>query len=107
MIDNRIHSCILSEEEIHKTETEIKYEGYIARQKIEVQRFKKMEKKKIPALFDYDSMDSIGCEAKEKLKKIRPESIGHASRIPGISSCDLSLLAVQIEKYCRTTPKKQ
>ena len=105
LLENGLHSCELSDEEIHKTETEIKYEGYIARQKLDVQRFKKMEKKKIPESTNYDSLEGLGVEAKEKLKKIRPESIGSASRIPGISSCDLSLLAVHIEKSSRSQLK--
>jgi len=60
-----------------------------------------LEKRKIPAGINYDEISGIGREAKEKLKKIRPESIGHAARIPGISSCDLSLLAVFIEKKAK------
>lgn len=100
-IDKGLHSGNLNEDEIHKAETEIKYEGYIARQKIEVQKFKKMEKKKIPESIDYDALEGVSKEAREKLKKIMPVSIGNASRIPGISSCDLSLLAVYLEKNAR------
>ena len=55
---------------------------------------------------NYDEAPGIGREAKEKLKKIQPESIGHAARIPGISSCDLSLLAVFIEKKTKDALKK-
>ncbi len=102
LLENHLHSSDLTDEEIHKVETEIKYEGYIKRQKTDVQKFKKMEKKKIPASTDYDSLSGISLEAKEKLKKIRPESIGHASRIPGMSLCDLSMLAIHIERTART-----
>ncbi|MFA7255460.1 MAG: tRNA uridine-5-carboxymethylaminomethyl(34) synthesis enzyme MnmG, partial [Candidatus Omnitrophota bacterium] len=98
LLSNGLHSCSLSEDEIHSVETEIKYEGYIAQQRREVRKFSKLEKKKIPANLNYDQVPGIGREAKEKLKKIQPESIGHAARIPGISSCDLSLLVVFIEK---------
>lgn len=98
LVSNNLHSSCLSDDEIHKVETEIKYEGYIVQQNSEVARFKKLEKKKIPASFDYNEMKGISREAKEKLKKIRPESIGQASRIPGISSCDLSLIAVAIKR---------
>ena len=101
LVSNGLHSSMLSDDEIHRVEAEIKYEGYIAQQKREVQKFAKLEKRKIPSELDYDEAPGIGREAKEKLKKIRPESIGHAARIPGISSCDLSILAVFIEKKIR------
>jgi len=102
-IDNGLHSCDLSEDEKHCVETEIKYEGYIAQQWREVQKFSKLEKRKIPASLRYEEVPGIGREAKEKLKKILPESIGQAARIPGISSCDLSILAVFIEKKEKTS----
>ncbi|OQA41443.1 MAG: tRNA uridine 5-carboxymethylaminomethyl modification enzyme MnmG [Candidatus Omnitrophica bacterium ADurb.Bin314] len=98
LTDNKIHSSKLDDNEAHYLETEIKYEGYIARQMIEVKNFKKVEKRKIPDEVDYDTVNGIGREAKEKLKQIKPDSIGQASRIPGISSCDLSLLAVHIAR---------
>ncbi len=98
---NDLHSSILKDDEIHRVESEIKYEGYIAQQKTEVKKFLKLEKKKIPEDLDYEKMPGIGREAKEKLKKIRPESIGHAARISGISTCDLSILAVFIEKTAK------
>lgn len=95
---NNLHLSNLDDESIHKLETHIKYEGYIARQFIEVNKFKRLEKRLIPETVDYNSLQGISREAKEKLIKIRPMSIGQASRIPGISSCDLSLLAVHIER---------
>jgi tRNA uridine 5-carboxymethylaminomethyl modification enzyme len=106
LISNGLHFSNLSEDEIHCVETEIKYEGYIGQQRREVHKFSKLEKRKIPASLNYDDVPGIGREAKEKLKKIQPESIGHAARIPGISSCDLSLLAVYIEKMAQTASKK-
>jgi tRNA uridine 5-carboxymethylaminomethyl modification enzyme len=106
LVLNGLHSCSLSDDEVHSVETEIKYEGYIAQQRREVQKFSKLEKRKIPSNLNYDEAPGIGREAKEKLKKIQPESIGHAARIPGISSCDLSLLVVFIEKKNKETPKK-
>jgi len=106
LLQNNLHSTELSEDEIHCVETEIKYEGYIAQQKSEVQKFSKLEKRKIPAGLNYDEVPGIGREAKEKMKKILPESIGHAARIPGISSCDLSLLAVFIAKLAKENPNR-
>jgi tRNA uridine 5-carboxymethylaminomethyl modification enzyme len=105
LFDNKLHSCELSDGEIHVVETEIKYEGYISQQITEVKKFKKLEKKKIPENIDFDEVRGLGREARDKLKKIRPESIGQACRIPGISSCDLSLLSVFIEKSVKTKPE--
>ena len=101
LISNGLHSTRLSDDEIHRVECEIKYEGYIAQQKTEVRKYSKLEKRKIPSGLNYDEVSGIGREAREKLKKIQPETIGQATRIPGLSSCDLSLLAVFIEKKAR------
>ncbi len=92
----------LSEQQERKVEIEIKYEGYATRQLDEIKRFKRIEKRHIPETIDYSQIRGISREAAEKLARIRPLSIGQASRIPGISSCDLSLLAVYIQKLsCR------
>jgi tRNA uridine 5-carboxymethylaminomethyl modification enzyme len=99
---NDLHSQLLNEEEIMIVENEVKYAGYISRQISEVKKFRKMEHKKIPEQFDFQSLKSLRFEAREKLSKIRPDSIGQASRIPGISSCDLSLLAVHIDKFYKS-----
>jgi tRNA uridine 5-carboxymethylaminomethyl modification enzyme len=101
ILSNNLHSSSLTESEIEIVESEIKYEGYITRQIAEIKKFKRLEHKKIPDDFDFNLLKGIGCEAKEKLSKIRPDSIGHASRIPGISPCDLSLIAIHLEKYYR------
>lgn len=103
IINNILHSCELSYEEILNLEAQVKYEGYILRQQIEVNKFRRVEKRKIPQNFDYSQIRGISREAKEKLGKIKPESIGQASRIPGLSICDLSLLAVHIEKSSEIT----
>ncbi len=80
-----------------QVETEIKYEGYIRREEALVERFKKLEEKKIPPEFSYSAVKGIRREAKEKLSKIRPVSMGQASRISGITPCDISLLLVSLE----------
>ena len=72
----------------------IKYQGYLERQMIQVEQFKKMEKKKIPENFDYDQVPSLRIEARQKLKEYRPLSIGQASRIAGVSPADISVLLV-------------
>lgn len=76
----------------------IKYEGYIARQLRQVHQFEKNEKKRIPADIDYDDVKSLRIEATQKLKEIRPETIGMASRIQGVSPADISVLMVYLEQ---------
>lgn len=75
---------------------QIKYEGYITKQKKQVEQFKKLEKKLIPADIDYSKVKSLRTEAMQKLEKIRPISIGHASRITGISPADITMLIVHL-----------
>ncbi len=76
----------------------IKYDGYIKRQIKQVEQFKKLEEKKIPDDFDYDEVDSLRIEARQKLKLYRPISIGQASRISGVSPADISMLLVYMEQ---------
>lgn len=82
---------------IEQVEIEIKYEGYIARQLRQVDQFHKMEKKKLPHDMDYDDVGSLRLEARQKLKKFRPVSVGQASRISGVSPSDISVLLVYLE----------
>lgn len=82
---------------IEQVEIEIKYEGYIIRQKRQVEQFKKMEKKLIPGELNYDDISSLRLEARQKLKLYRPLSIGQASRISGVSPADISVLLVYLE----------
>ena len=82
-----------------EVEIEIKYEGYIKRQIQQVEAFKKMERKKLPKEMDYQNMQNLRLEARQKLDKIRPENIGMASRISGVSPADISVLLVYLEKY--------
>ncbi len=75
-------------------EIEIKYEGYIERQKREINLFLNNENKQLPIDFDYSALNSLSTEAREKLSKIRPMSLGQASRIPGVSASDVSILSL-------------
>ncbi len=77
---------------------EIKYEGYIAREIQQVESFKKMESKKIPSDLDYDNIKNLRIEARQKLKKFKPENIGMASRISGVSPADIAVLVVYLKK---------
>jgi tRNA uridine 5-carboxymethylaminomethyl modification enzyme len=72
----------------------IKYEGYIKRQEKEVKRFLENEDKLIPESLDYSSVPSLSNEAREKLIKVRPRSLGQASRISGVSAADVSILSI-------------
>ena len=89
----------LSEEICNEVNIILKYEGYIARQQKQVEQFHKLEKKKIPANIDYDKVGSLRLEAIQKLKGIKPESIGQASRISGVSPSDISVLLVYLEQF--------
>ncbi|OON88238.1 tRNA uridine-5-carboxymethylaminomethyl(34) synthesis enzyme MnmG [Oribacterium sp. C9] len=84
---------------------EIKYEGYIKRQQTQVDAFKKLEYKKIPLDIDYNSISNLRLEARQKLSKIKPENVGMASRISGVSPADISVLLVYIESYKHRSEK--
>jgi len=88
----------LSEEEIQQIEITVKYAGYIDRQELEVKKFKKMEDKLIPSFFDYSNVPSLRLEARQKLGKIRPASIGQAARISGVSPADISIILVWLKR---------
>ena len=77
---------------------EIKYEGYIKRQRQQVEQFRKLEGKKLPGDIDYKSLKGLRLEAQQKLDKIRPENIGQAGRISGVSPADISVLLIYLEQ---------
>ena len=87
----------LPEDVCEQVNIQIKYQGYITRQEKQVAQFKKLEKKKIPADIDYDKVGSLRLEATQKLKAFRPENLGQAGRIQGVSPADISVLAVYIK----------
>ena len=91
----------LDELVIDQVNINLKYEGYIQRQTKQVEKFRRMENKKIPADIDYRDILNLRKEAMQKLNDIRPESIGHASRISGVSPADISVLLIYIESYKR------
>jgi tRNA uridine 5-carboxymethylaminomethyl modification enzyme len=83
---------------IDEVEIQIKYEGYIKRQLSQVEKFRRFDQKPIPLSFNYDSIPGFSCEVREKLKKVRPETLGQASRISGVTPAAISLLIVALEK---------
>ena len=92
----------LSADVIEQVEIEIKYEGYIKRQISQVNQYKKMENKLIPADIDYDDVSSLRKEARQKLKQLKPINVGQASRISGVSPADISVLLVYLEHKRQT-----
>ena len=87
----------LPDDVIEQVDIHVKYEGYIKRQERQVEQFKKMEEKKIPADINYAEIPSLRIEAKQKLEELRPDSIGQASRISGVSPADISVLLVYLK----------
>ncbi len=81
-----------------QVEIEVKYEGYFKRQSEQIARFEKMEKQSIPDEFNYETIGSLSSEAKEKLNRIRPRSIGQASRIAGVSPADIAVILINLKK---------
>lgn len=80
-----------------QAEIRLKYDGYIEKQKIQINQFKKLENKKIPADIDYSQIHGLRIEARQKLDKIKPRSLGQASRISGVSPADISVLIIWLE----------
>ncbi|WP_020059665.1 tRNA uridine-5-carboxymethylaminomethyl(34) synthesis enzyme MnmG [Bacillus sp. 123MFChir2] len=88
----------VSDEVAEQVEIQLKYEGYIEKSLQQVERMKRMESKKIPIDIDYDAISGIASEARQKLKDVRPLSMGQASRISGVNPADISILLVYIEQ---------
>ena len=92
----------LSDEIIQQVEIAVKYAGYIERQELEVEKFKSLEDKTIPDAFDFSTVPSLRLEARQKLAKIRPATIGQAARISGVSPADISILMVCLKRWGAT-----
>ncbi len=85
--------------ELEQAEIMVKYEGYIKKTKKEAEKMRKLENKKIPKDIDYDKISNLASEARIKLKEIRPESFGQASRISGVNPSDISILSIYMKRY--------
>ena len=88
----------LSKQEKEEVEIQVKYEGYIKLQKAQVEKFKKLEEKKLDETISYANLKGLSLEARQKLDKIKPTSIGQASRISGVSPADISVLLIYLEQ---------
>lgn len=95
----------LPREVIEQVTISIKYEGYLSKQMKQIEQFKRMEERKLPDDIDYDRIGGLSTEARQKLKKHRPESLGQASRISGVSPADISVLLVYLEAKKREKGK--
>lgn len=82
---------------VEQVEIELRYEGYITRQAEQVEAFNKMESVELPENFDFNKIKSLSTEGREKLNKVRPRSIGQASRIAGVSPSDTSILSIYVK----------
>jgi tRNA uridine 5-carboxymethylaminomethyl modification enzyme len=97
----------LDPEVVQQVEIAVKYAGYVERQEIEVSRVKNLEDKMIPDTFDYSSVPSLRIEARQKLAKIRPATIGQAGRISGVSPADVSILLIWLKRGAQTQLKEK
>jgi len=88
----------LSEDVTQQVEIALKYEGYIQRQEAEVEKFKALEEKEIPSWIDYSTLNSLRSEARQKLSRIRPSTLGQAARVSGVSPSDISVLMVWMKR---------
>lgn len=91
----------LTEEEANEVEIQVKYEGYIKLEEAQVEKFKKLENKKLPQDIDYSKLNGLRIEARQKLNKVKPLSVGQASRISGVSPADISVLLIYLEQLKR------
>ena len=91
----------LSEHQKTMMEVQIKYEGYIKKQEQQIEKFRRLEDRKLPQDFDYDSVEGLRIEARQKLNSFRPLSVGQASRISGVSPADINVLLIHLEKMRR------
>ena len=98
-----LRGCRFAADVVEQVVLETKYAGYIDRQAAQVERFQRLESKPIPPHFDYAALPQLRIEAKEKLAKIRPASLGQASRISGISPADLAVVLIYLDDRPRTT----
>ena len=92
----------LSYHEVTQLEVQIKYEGYIKKQLAQIERFKKLEDRKLSPDLDYSSIEGLRIEASQKLDQLKPESLGQASRISGVSPADINVLLIYLEKKRRS-----
>lgn len=97
--DNRISGLLSDKTSRQRVEIEIKYEGYLKRQEEQIEHYKRNESRAIPSDFDFSTVKSLSTEGLEKLKRVKPRSIGQAARISGVTPADISILMVSLKGY--------
>ena len=97
-----LHDANLTQAETEGAEIDIKYSGYIKRQETQIEQLARHTNRKLPTNIDYMNIDSLRMEAREKLTKVRPLTIGQASRIGGVNPADINALLVYLEVKSRT-----
>ncbi|MBR3941817.1 MAG: tRNA uridine-5-carboxymethylaminomethyl(34) synthesis enzyme MnmG, partial [Clostridia bacterium] len=100
------HRKELPKDVCEQVEIQIKYDGYIKRQLVQIAAFKKMEGKKLPQDISYADIHGLRIEARQKLEKIKPENLGQASRISGVSPADIAVLVIYLEQMKRQRNEK-
>jgi tRNA uridine 5-carboxymethylaminomethyl modification enzyme len=95
----------LSSEVAEQVQMEAKYAGYIEKQRVEVARFRRLEDRRIPPEFDYDTLVGLRTEAREKLASVRPATVGQATRLSGVNPADVSVLLVHLKRWTATSEK--
>ncbi|MDO4481577.1 MAG: tRNA uridine-5-carboxymethylaminomethyl(34) synthesis enzyme MnmG [Bacillota bacterium] len=105
-LDPYTGSPLVSGHIAEQVEVQIKYSGYIEKQLQQVERFKKLESRRLSPDLDYDSMDGLRIEARQKLSRLKPLSVGQASRISGVSPADINVLLIHLERMKRTDADK-
>ena len=98
ILQQHINRDVDNQDVLEQVGIEVKYEGYISRQLEQVEQFRKQESKIIPEHFNYNKIDALSTEGREKLQKIRPYSLGQASRIQGVTPADISILSVHLKR---------
>ena len=106
-IDEETAKSTLSQHEKTQLEVQMKYQGYIEKQLLQVEKFKRLENKRLPDSIDYKDVDGLRIEARQKLSAQRPVSIGQASRISGVSPADINVLLVYLEKQRRLRAEEE
>lgn len=101
LLELPLESPDLPPEVTEEVEIEVKYEGYIKKQRSQVERFEKLENRRIPPEVNFEDMKGVSNEARQKLARIRPESVGQAARISGVSPADISVLMIYLEQMAR------
>ena len=96
----------LSSEVTEQVQIEAKYAGYIEKQRVEVARFRRLEDRRIPPEFDYDTLVGLRTEAREKLASVRPATVGQATRLSGVNPADISVLLVHLKRWASTSEKE-